>query len=83
MRSPALLVLSAVTAAALLVVADGSAHAATLPTGAVSLEAVNQAGRYVRHIDYLGQLDPVTSSRSTGWSSTPVAPSAPSYRPRS
>ena len=61
-RLRALLVLSAVAAATVVVVADGPAHAATLATGAVSLEAVNQAGRYVRHIDYLGQLDPVTSS---------------------
>ncbi len=61
-RLRALLVLSTVAAASFVVMADGPAHAATLPTGAVSLEAVNQAGRYVRHIDYLGQLDPVTTS---------------------
>lgn len=61
-RLRSLLVVSAVAAAAFVVVADGPAQAASLPTGARSLEAVNQAGRYVRHVDYLGQLDPVTSS---------------------
>ncbi|GAB4106217.1 hypothetical protein GCM10028790_52360 [Micromonospora taraxaci] len=57
-----ILVLSAVAAAAFVVAAGEPAHAATLSTGARSLEAVNQAGRYVRHMDYLGRLDPVTSS---------------------
>ena len=37
------------------------AYAATLPTGARSLESVNYPGRYVRHLNSLGQLDPVTS----------------------
>ncbi|MEK8106239.1 AbfB domain-containing protein [Micromonospora sp. M12] len=62
MRTGSLLLLSAVAATAFVVVADGPAHAVALPAGARSLEAVNQAGRYVRHIDYLGQLDPVSSS---------------------
>ena len=38
-----------------------SAQAATMPTGARSLESVNLPGRFVRHRDYLGRLDPVTS----------------------
>lgn len=35
-----------------------------MPTGARSLESVNQPGRFLRHIDYLGRLDVVTSGSS-------------------
>jgi hypothetical protein len=45
-----------------LAVTAAPAYAAALPTGAVSLEAVNYAGRFVRHLDSLARLDPVTSS---------------------
>ncbi|XVS67568.1 family 43 glycosylhydrolase [Actinosynnema sp. CA-299493] len=38
------------------------AFAEVLPTGARSLESVNFPGRYVRHQDYLGRVDPVTSA---------------------
>src|SRR5687768_16515305 len=41
------------------------AAAATLPTGARSLESVNYPGSYVRHQDSLGRLDPVTASSPT------------------
>ncbi|MFK3985761.1 family 43 glycosylhydrolase [Micromonospora sp. NPDC050397] len=53
-------------AAGLLVVLSGSAaQAATLPVGARSLESVNHPGRYVRHLDYVGRLDPVSSGSTT------------------
>ena len=45
-----------------LVTTASPASAATLPTGARSLEAVNYAGYYVRHADAFGRLDPVTSA---------------------
>jgi hypothetical protein len=41
------------------------ASAATLPTGARSLESVNYPGRFLRHADYLGRLDPVSSGSSS------------------
>ncbi|MFD1148741.1 family 43 glycosylhydrolase [Saccharothrix hoggarensis] len=53
-------VLCLTTFAALLLSAT-PASAAELPTGARSLESVNFPGRYVRHQDYLGRLDAVTS----------------------
>ncbi|WP_367138354.1 family 43 glycosylhydrolase [Saccharothrix sp. HUAS TT1] len=56
-------VLSLVTAA-VLVTPAGPASADPLPTGARSLESVNFPGRYVRHADYLGRVDPVTSGSS-------------------
>jgi beta-xylosidase len=46
---------------AYLVAVAGPAHAAALPTGARSLESVSHPGRYVRHLNSLGRLDPVTS----------------------
>ncbi|MGJ6968462.1 family 43 glycosylhydrolase [Streptosporangium sp. G11] len=46
---------------ACLVAVAGPAHAAALPTGARSLESVSHPGRYVRHLNSLGRLDPVTS----------------------
>ena len=53
-------VLTLTTFSALLLSAT-PASAAELPTGARSLESVNYPGRYVRHLDQLGRLDPVTS----------------------
>lgn len=38
-----------------------AASADVLPTGARSLESVNFPGHYVRHLDYLGRLDPVAA----------------------
>jgi GH43 family beta-xylosidase len=35
--------------------------AATVSTGVQSLESVSHPGRFVRHADYLGRIDPVTS----------------------
>jgi GH43 family beta-xylosidase len=50
------------TAVAALVVVPGSAASAdTIPTGAQSLESVNQPGRYVRHLNSTGQITPVTA----------------------
>jgi beta-xylosidase len=49
----------------LVAVSGSAAHAAPLPTGARSLESVSHSGRYVRHSNALGQLDPVTSSSTT------------------
>ncbi|MFB9676410.1 family 43 glycosylhydrolase [Streptosporangium vulgare] len=51
-----------VLAGSALVTTASPAYAATLPTGARSLEAVNYPGHYVRHADALGRLDPVTSA---------------------
>ncbi|WP_447001886.1 family 43 glycosylhydrolase [Saccharothrix isguenensis] len=56
-------VLCLVTSSTLLLSAT-PANAAELPTGARSLESVNFPGRYLRHRDYLGLLDPVTSASS-------------------
>lgn len=62
MRIAAMTVLS-VTAAGVVVALTGApAAAATVPTGAVSLESVNYPGRFVRHLDSLGRLDPVTAA---------------------
>lgn len=53
-------------ATGLVVVLTGApASAATLPTGAGSLESVNYPGRFVRHLNSLGQLDPVTSTATS------------------
>lgn len=41
------------------------AYAATLPTGAVSVESANYAGRFVRHLDSLARLETVTSNSAT------------------
>ncbi|MDH2430600.1 family 43 glycosylhydrolase [Sphaerisporangium sp. TRM90804] len=45
-----------------LVTTAAPAQAATLATGALSLESVNYPGRYLRHADALGRLDAVTSA---------------------
>lgn len=49
-------------AAGLTLVVSGPAYAATLPTGAHSLESVNFPGRYMRHASSLGRIEAVTSS---------------------
>ncbi|MGW4111021.1 family 43 glycosylhydrolase [Actinosynnema sp. NPDC004786] len=48
-------------ALSLLALPAPTAVAAELPSGARSLEAVDLPGRYVRHLDYLGRVDAVTS----------------------
>ncbi len=44
------------------VAVSAPAHAAAPPPGARSLESVNFPGRYVRHLNALGQIDPVTAA---------------------
>ncbi|WP_144122645.1 family 43 glycosylhydrolase [Catellatospora sichuanensis] len=61
MHFRSLLALSALAASFVVVLTGAPAYAATLPTGARSLESVNYAGRYVRHLDALGRVDAVTS----------------------
>jgi hypothetical protein len=61
MRTRIYLALLAVVGGFVVIVA-ASAYAATLPAGARSLESVNLPGRYVRHLNSLGQVDPVTAS---------------------
>ncbi|GAB2979466.1 family 43 glycosylhydrolase [Saccharothrix stipae] len=63
LRARACAVLSLVTITALVVPAT-PALADVLPTGARSLESVNLPGRYIRHADYLGRVDPITSDSS-------------------
>ncbi|NUT47178.1 MAG: family 43 glycosylhydrolase [Saccharothrix sp.] len=60
-RACALLALITTTT---LVTPVAPASADPLPTGARSLESVNYPGRFIRHADYLGRLDPVTSGSS-------------------
>ncbi|WP_206074441.1 family 43 glycosylhydrolase [Antribacter gilvus] len=43
-------------------VAPAEAAPTTVTLGRASFEPVNYAGRFVRHQDYLGRIDPVTSS---------------------
>jgi GH43 family beta-xylosidase len=56
------LAMSIAAAGVLVAVSNSPAHAATLPTGAQALQSVNFPDRYVRHLNSLGQLDPVTST---------------------
>lgn len=65
MRLLPTLALSALAAGSLVVLADTPAYAVNLPTGARSLEAVNYPGRYVRHLNALGQLDAVSTTSPT------------------
>ena len=64
MNLRSMLALSTLMASFVVVLTGAPAYAATLPTGARSLETVNYAGRYVRHLDSLGRIDPVTSGSS-------------------
>ncbi|GAA1862538.1 family 43 glycosylhydrolase [Myceligenerans crystallogenes] len=59
--SIAALVAAAFLAPSLLLPAAQAAPT-TVALGRASLESVNYAGRFVRHQDYLGRMDPVTSS---------------------
>jgi hypothetical protein len=61
MRVRSVLAVLALSAGLLVVLPGVPAAAATLPTGARSLESVNYPGSYVRHQDSLGRLDPVTT----------------------
>jgi hypothetical protein len=63
-RRARLLAVSSLVLASTLVLPSAPASAATLLTGARSLESVNYPGRFLRHADYLGRLDPVTSGSS-------------------
>ncbi len=63
-RSAAAVALCVTAAGALVAGTGGPAAAATVPTGVVSLESVNYPGRYVRHLDGLGRIDPVTAASS-------------------
>ncbi|GAA1620297.1 family 43 glycosylhydrolase [Catellatospora bangladeshensis] len=62
MRFRSMLALSALAAGFVVVLSGAPAYAATLPTGARSLESVNYPGRFVRHLDSLGRVDAVTSA---------------------
>jgi hypothetical protein len=62
MRILPVLPLSVLIGSFLVVLPGSPASAATLPTGAVSFESVNFPGRYVRHLNSLGQVDPVTAA---------------------
>ena len=56
MRVRAVLTLSVLMTGFVVVLAGAPASAATVSTGAASLESVNYPGRYVRHLNSLGQL---------------------------
>ncbi|MDG4830766.1 family 43 glycosylhydrolase [Solwaraspora sp. WMMD1047] len=62
MRSRTALGMSILLAAVAVIVTGGPARAAALPTGARSLESVNYPGRYVRHLDFVGRLDAISSA---------------------
>ncbi|MDG4792315.1 family 43 glycosylhydrolase [Micromonospora sp. WMMD1082] len=64
MRLRHVLALSSLATSFLVVISGSAAQAAPLPTGARSLESVNYPGRYVRHLDFLGRVDPVTAGSS-------------------
>jgi hypothetical protein len=55
---------AALAIGAAIVVPATPAYAATIPTGERSFESVNVPGRYIRHVDFLGRVDPVASSSS-------------------
>ncbi|WP_053174527.1 family 43 glycosylhydrolase [Nonomuraea sp. SBT364] len=46
-------------------VAVTPAYAAVLPTGTRSLESVSHPGRYVRHQNYLGRIDPINAGSAS------------------
>jgi hypothetical protein len=62
MRVGSVLTSSALAAGFLVALSGSPAHAATLQAGAVSMESVNVPGRYVRHLNSLGRVDPVTAA---------------------
>ncbi|GAB3171062.1 hypothetical protein GCM10027059_38710 [Myceligenerans halotolerans] len=51
--------------ASAVVIPPAGAAPATIDLGRASLESVNYPGRYVRHQDWLGRIDPVTSSSTS------------------
>ncbi len=57
----ALPVVVALIAGALVAVPATPASAAAIPVGGRSFESVNFPGRFIRHLDFLGRVDPVTS----------------------
>jgi hypothetical protein len=61
-RLRSLLALCALAVGFLVALPDSAAHAASLPTGARSLESVNYPGRFIRTVDSLGRLEPVTAA---------------------
>ncbi|WP_309111292.1 family 43 glycosylhydrolase [Saccharothrix sp.] len=63
-RRARLLAVSSLVLASTLALPAAPASAATLPTGTRSLESVNYPGRFLRHLDHLGRIDPVTSGSS-------------------
>jgi hypothetical protein len=65
MRVRAALTLSALMTGSVVGLAGAPASAATVSTGAASLESVNYPGQYLRHLNSLGQLEPVTSASAT------------------
>ena len=73
---------SVIAAGVVVAVSGGPAAAASVPTGAVSLESVNYPGRYVRHLDFLGRLDPVTPRAPPRRRRTPPSPSSTGSRRR-
>ncbi|HWS34617.1 MAG TPA: AbfB domain-containing protein, partial [Actinoplanes sp.] len=62
-RAGALLATSTLITGCLVVATGSAAHAATLPTGTRSLESVNYPGRYVRHLDSLARIDPISTAQ--------------------
>jgi hypothetical protein len=56
------LVVVTLVAGAVVVVPGGPAIAATIPTGAQSFESVNVPGRFLRHRDWLGFVEPVSAA---------------------
>jgi hypothetical protein len=64
MRIRSVLTLCALATGFLVVLTGSPAHAATIPTGASSLESVNYPGRYVRHLSSLARIDPAGDAQS-------------------
>ncbi|MFC7530830.1 family 43 glycosylhydrolase [Actinoplanes sp. GCM10030250] len=62
MRARSLLGATILLTGSVVVLSGTPAQAASLATGARSLESVSHPGRYIRHQDSLGRLDPVTAS---------------------
>ncbi|WP_433789262.1 family 43 glycosylhydrolase [Actinoplanes sp. CA-252034] len=62
MSARSLLAASLLMTGFVVVLSSSPAQAATLATGARSLESVNYPGRFVRHLDSLGRIDPITAS---------------------
>ncbi|GAA1641863.1 family 43 glycosylhydrolase [Actinoplanes couchii] len=63
MTARALLATSTLFTGCVVVLSGSAAQAATLPTGTRSLESVNYPGRYVRHLDSLARIDPISTAQ--------------------